>query len=96
MGEYENIIMVDIPVAIGARKLKKLSFWRSVCAWEDPHDSAVYCVASDHNVTVLSGTNRYGVVRLWDRRRTRPVKVSTGSCCTPSQVNYASFRLGDC
>ncbi|XP_040354991.1 F-box/WD repeat-containing protein 4 isoform X2 [Ixodes scapularis] len=48
---------------------------KCVCAWEDPHDSAVYCVASDHNVTVLSGTNRYGVVRLWDRRRTRPVKM---------------------
>lgn len=48
---------------------------KCVCAWEDPHDSAVYCVASDHNVTVLSGTNRYGVVRLWDRRMTRPVKM---------------------
>lgn len=41
---------------------------RCVGSWEDPHDSTVYCVASDHNVTVLSGTSRYGVVRLWDKR----------------------------
>uniref|UniRef100_G3MRF3 F-box domain-containing protein n=1 Tax=Amblyomma maculatum TaxID=34609 RepID=G3MRF3_AMBMU len=48
---------------------------RCVSAWEDPHDSAVYCLATDHNVTVLSGTNRYGVVRLWDKRMTTPVKM---------------------
>lgn len=48
---------------------------RCVSAWEDPHDSAVYCLATDHNVTVLSGTSRYGVVRLWDKRMTRQVKI---------------------
>lgn len=48
---------------------------RCVRSWEDPHDSTVYCVASDHNVTVLSGTNRYGVVRLWDKRMTRQVQM---------------------
>uniref|UniRef100_A0A023FGR5 Putative f-box/wd repeat-containing protein 4 n=1 Tax=Amblyomma cajennense TaxID=34607 RepID=A0A023FGR5_AMBCJ len=48
---------------------------RCVSAWEDPHDSAVYCLATDHNVTVLSGTSRYGVVRLWDKRMTTPVKM---------------------
>lgn len=47
----------------------------SVRAWEDPHDSTVYCVASDHHVTIASGTNRYGVVRLWDKRTTRPVQM---------------------
>lgn len=46
-----------------------------VRAWEDPHDSCVYCVASDHNVTVLSGTNRYGLVRLWDKRMMQQVKM---------------------
>lgn len=46
-----------------------------VRSWEDPHDSTVYCVASDHNVTVLSGTNRYGVVRLWDKRMTQQVQM---------------------
>lgn len=48
---------------------------RCVGSWEDPHDSTVYCVASDHNVTVLSGTNRYGVVRLWDKRMVNEVAM---------------------
>lgn len=48
---------------------------KCVRSWEDPHDSAVYCVASDHNVTILSGTSRHGVVRLWDRRMLKPVKM---------------------
>ncbi|XP_064465761.1 F-box/WD repeat-containing protein 4-like [Ornithodoros turicata] len=47
----------------------------SVRAWEDPHDSTVYCIASDHHMTVVSGTNRYGVVRLWDKRTTRPMQM---------------------
>lgn len=48
---------------------------KCVQAWEDPHDSTVYCMATDHNVTVLSGTSRYGVVRLWDKRMTKPVNM---------------------
>lgn len=43
----------------------------SVLKWEDPHDSVVYCLDSDHNVTILSGTSRYGLVRLWDKRNSR-------------------------
>jgi len=35
---------------------------------EDPHDSAIYCIDSDHFVTILSGTARYGLTRLWDKR----------------------------
>lgn len=34
-----------------------------VLKWEDPHDSVVYCVDSDRKWMVISGTNRYGVVR---------------------------------
>lgn len=57
---------------------------KCVRAWEDPHDSTVYCLATDHNVTVLSGTSRYGVVRLWDKRMTRPVKMYyVGKCNSP-------------
>lgn len=32
--------------------------------WEDPHDSAVYCIDSDKKWMILSGTNRYGVVSV--------------------------------
>ncbi len=35
---------------------------------EDPHDSVVYSIASDHLMTILSGTARYGLTRLWDKR----------------------------
>lgn len=41
---------------------------KCVLKWEDPHDSVVYCMATDLNVTVISGTSRYGLVRLWDKR----------------------------
>ncbi|CAG2102642.1 unnamed protein product [Medioppia subpectinata] len=40
----------------------------SVINMEDPHDSVVYCISSDHSFTVMSGTARYGLTRLWDKR----------------------------
>lgn len=40
----------------------------SAVKWEDPDDSVVYCIASDHFITILSGTARYGLTRLWDKR----------------------------
>lgn len=49
--------------------------------WEDPHDSAIYCLATDHWVTMLSGTCRYGVVRLWDKRKAKQcVQMYYGRC----------------
>ena len=36
-----------------------------VLRWEDPHDSVVYCIDSDGKWMVISGTNRYGVVRMF-------------------------------
>lgn len=46
-----------------------------IIQWEDPHDSAVYCVASDHHMTVLSGTSRHGLVRLWDKRMNKSIQM---------------------
>ena len=40
-----------------------LSASSCVLKWEDPHDSVVYCIDSDKKWMVISGTNRYGVVR---------------------------------
>ena len=35
----------------------------------------IYSVKSDGNNAVLSGTARHGLVRLWDKRFSRPVQV---------------------
>ncbi|BFZ01196.1 hypothetical protein BsWGS_04235 [Bradybaena similaris] len=43
--------------------------------WEEPHDSALYCLESDGNNAILVGTARHGMVRLWDKRKTEPVQV---------------------
>ncbi|XP_005747470.1 F-box/WD repeat-containing protein 4 isoform X1 [Pundamilia nyererei] len=38
--------------------------------WEEPHDSALYCIQTDGNHMIASGSSYYGVVRLWDKRQT--------------------------
>lgn len=43
--------------------------------WDDPHDSAVNCIASDNNMTILTGTAAHGGIRLWDKRSTRCVQL---------------------
>uniref|UniRef100_A0A3B3RAR5 F-box and WD repeat domain containing 4 n=1 Tax=Paramormyrops kingsleyae TaxID=1676925 RepID=A0A3B3RAR5_9TELE len=42
-----------------------------VMQWEEPHDCALYCIQSDGNHMIASGSSYYGVVRLWDKRHTR-------------------------
>ncbi|XP_071337758.1 F-box/WD repeat-containing protein 4 isoform X1 [Trachinotus anak] len=37
--------------------------------WEEPHDSALYCIQTDGNHMIASGSSYYGVVRLWDKRQ---------------------------
>jgi len=43
----------------------------NVSVWEDPHDSAINCIASDDNFTMLTGTATHGGVRVWDKRMRR-------------------------
>lgn len=43
--------------------------------WEEPHDCALYCIQSDGNHMIASGSSYYGVVRLWDKRHTRCLQV---------------------
>lgn len=50
---------------------------KCVQEWEEPHDSALYCIRSDKNHMIASGSSYYGVVRLWDKRQTRCLQVST-------------------
>nr|KAG5714199.1 hypothetical protein BaRGS_018416 [Batillaria attramentaria] len=40
-----------------------------VTMWEDQFDSAVYCLKTDGLYTMLTGTARHGLVRLWDKRQ---------------------------
>ncbi|NXT57904.1 FBXW4 protein, partial [Pluvianellus socialis] len=44
---------------------------KCVQEWEEPHDSALYCIRSDKNHMIASGSSYYGVVRLWDKRQTQ-------------------------
>ncbi|KAF7254087.1 F-box/WD repeat-containing protein 4, partial [Varanus komodoensis] len=43
--------------------------------WEEPHDSALYCIRSNGNHMIASGSSYYGVVRLWDKRQTRCLQI---------------------
>ena len=48
---------------------------------EEPYDSAIYCVNSDGNNVLLSGTARHGLVEFWDKR----------NCAKPTRL----FFIGD-
>jgi len=54
-----------------ALRLWDLRTETNVCVWEDPHDSAVNCIASDNNVTMMTATATHGGIRLWDKRQRR-------------------------
>uniref|UniRef100_G3NI25 F-box and WD repeat domain containing 4 n=1 Tax=Gasterosteus aculeatus aculeatus TaxID=481459 RepID=G3NI25_GASAC len=49
----------------------RLSPRKCVMEWEEPHDSALYCIQTDGNHMIASGSSYYGVVRLWDRRQSQ-------------------------
>ncbi|XP_014784206.1 F-box/WD repeat-containing protein 4 isoform X1 [Octopus bimaculoides] len=42
--------------------------------WEEPFNSAVYCVKTHGNYTMLTGTARHGMTRLWDKRVTKSIQ----------------------
>jgi len=46
-----------------------------VRTWEEPFDHAIYCLATDGNWTLVTGTARHGMVRLWDMRHSKPVQL---------------------
>jgi len=46
-----------------------------VRTWEEPFDHAIYCLATDGNWTLVCGTARHGMVRLWDMRHSKPVQL---------------------
>ncbi|XP_054456244.1 F-box/WD repeat-containing protein 4 [Anoplopoma fimbria] len=52
----------------------RLSPGKCVMEWEEPDDSALYCIQTDGNHMIASGSSYYGVVRLWDKRQTQSLK----------------------
>ncbi|XP_074642380.1 F-box/WD repeat-containing protein 4-like [Tubulanus polymorphus] len=49
---------------------------QTVRLWEDPDDVSVYCIKSRTPYSIVSGTARHGLSRLWDKRMTsKPVKM---------------------
>ncbi|KAH0623812.1 hypothetical protein JD844_006951 [Phrynosoma platyrhinos] len=59
--------------------------------WEEPHDSALYCIKSDGNHMIASGSSYYGVVRLWDKRQTRCLQSFSLSSPVSSPVYCLRF-----
>ncbi|XP_043912278.1 F-box/WD repeat-containing protein 4 isoform X2 [Protopterus annectens] len=47
----------------------RVSTTKCMVEWEEPHDSALYCIQTDRNNMIASGSAYYGVVRLWDKRQ---------------------------
>uniref|UniRef100_A0A3Q4AZC2 F-box domain-containing protein n=1 Tax=Mola mola TaxID=94237 RepID=A0A3Q4AZC2_MOLML len=50
---------------------------KCVKEWEEPHDSSLYCIQTDGNHMIASGSSYYGVVRLWDKRQSECLQVCT-------------------
>jgi len=44
-----------------------------VSTWEEPNDEAVYCLDTDGVNCMVTGTNRFGRVGVWDLRSSKPL-----------------------
>ncbi|XP_012695839.1 F-box/WD repeat-containing protein 4 isoform X2 [Clupea harengus] len=64
----------------------RVSSRKCVMEWEEPHDSALYCMQTDGNQLIVSGSSYYGVVRLWDKRQTHCLKMFQLTSSTSSPV----------
>lgn len=60
------------------------SYKKSALCWEEPYDSALYCIHTDYDNTFLSGSSRHGMIHLWDKRKLQPVQMYyTGRTASP-------------
>uniref|UniRef100_A0A8C7U8Z0 F-box and WD repeat domain containing 4 n=1 Tax=Oncorhynchus mykiss TaxID=8022 RepID=A0A8C7U8Z0_ONCMY len=57
-----------------------------VIEWEEPHDSALYCIQTDGNHMIASGSSYDGVIRMWDKWQTRCVEMFQLSSAVSSPV----------
>ncbi|MEE6486074.1 hypothetical protein FKM82_014496 [Ascaphus truei] len=65
---------------------------RCVKEWEEPNDSTLYCMQSDGNHMIASGSSYYGVVRLWDKRMNQCLQSFSLSSPTSSPVYCLRFN----
>uniref|UniRef100_A0A8C9RHX4 F-box and WD repeat domain containing 4 n=2 Tax=Scleropages formosus TaxID=113540 RepID=A0A8C9RHX4_SCLFO len=65
---------------------------KCVMEWEEPHDSALYCLQSNGSHMIASGSSYYGVVRLWDKRHARCLQSFQLSSSTSSPVYCLRFN----
>ncbi|XP_010864775.1 F-box/WD repeat-containing protein 4 isoform X2 [Esox lucius] len=70
----------------------RLSPRKCVMEWEEPHDSALYCIQTDGNHMIASGSSYYGVVRTWDKRQTRCLEMFQLSTAVSSPVYCLRFN----
>lgn len=48
---------------------------RCVCSWADPTDATLYCISSDHQYTMVTGTQYNCLAVLWDQRKSNFVQL---------------------
>ncbi|XP_069580516.1 F-box/WD repeat-containing protein 4 isoform X3 [Brachyistius frenatus] len=68
---------------------------KCVMEWEEPHDSTLYCIQTDGNHMIASGSSYYGVVRLWDKRQTECLQFFQLSSDQVSSPVYC-LRFSSC
>ncbi|XP_069580514.1 F-box/WD repeat-containing protein 4 isoform X1 [Brachyistius frenatus] len=73
----------------------RLSPRKCVMEWEEPHDSTLYCIQTDGNHMIASGSSYYGVVRLWDKRQTECLQFFQLSSDQVSSPVYC-LRFSSC
>ncbi|KAL4232160.1 F-box/WD repeat-containing protein 4 [Mactra antiquata] len=75
-------------------KMWDLRTQQCVASWQEPFDSTLYCIQTDGNVAMVTGTARYGMSRLWDKRKTESVQEYFMSQRSPVySVAFDSYKL---
>ncbi|KAF4522412.1 hypothetical protein B566_EDAN007662 [Ephemera danica] len=67
---------------------------KCVAHWDDPHDTTLYCLASDGAHSVLCGSSRHSRVQLWDKRQAKGVQMYFATSHDSSPVYSLTFDPG--
>ncbi|CAL1674195.1 unnamed protein product [Lasius platythorax] len=63
-----------------------LRIGKCVASWADPNDAAIYCISSDYQHSIVTGTQNNGAAVLWDQRKCNFVQIYFVS----GQMNHSS------
>ncbi|XP_011704723.1 PREDICTED: F-box/WD repeat-containing protein 4-like [Wasmannia auropunctata] len=71
---------------------------KCVCSWADPTDATLYCISSDHQYTMVTGTQYNCLAVLWDQRKSDFVQLyymtsssRSSSRCSRSPIYSVQF-----